>query len=208
MTCRNKDIHELFPAHLELKLDEAARRNVEQHLASCGECRSELEILRMLAAEAVPDPGEAFWAALPGRVYRDVQERRQRERSWGLPWALDQFLRPRWVVSAAAVLLVAAMAWFFTLPAPLNMAEVGSPDSGASYDDMFDPGPIEVAELGDLELQSLDAWASGELVAMMGEATDLFTNGQDLSIDDKLAELNTQELEQLSNNLDEYEEEG
>jgi hypothetical protein len=88
------------------------------------------------------------------------------------------------------------------------MAEVGSPDSGASYEDMFDPGPIELAELGDPELQSLDAWASGELAAIMGEATDLFTNGQDLSIDDKLAELNTQELEQLSTKLDEYEEEG
>ena len=207
MTCRNKDIHELLPAHLERKLGETARRNVEQHLASCGDCRAELGILRMLAEEAVPDPGEAFWAALPGRVYRDFQEQ-QRQGLWGLPWSLDQFLRPRWVVSAAVVLLVAAMAWFFTLPPPLNMAEVGSPDSGASYEDMFDPGPIELAELGDPELQSLDAWASGELAAMVGEATDLFTNGQDPSIDDKLAELNTQELEQLSTKLDEYEEEG
>jgi hypothetical protein len=207
MTCRNKDIHELLPAHLEQKLDEAARRNVEQHLASCGDCRTELDILRMLAAEAVPDPGDVFWAAMPGRVYREVQEQ-QRERSWGLPWALDRFLRPRWVVSAAVVLLVAAMAWFFTLPAPVKVAETGSPDSGASYEDMFDPGPIELADLDDPELQSLDAWASGELAAMMGETTDLFTNGQDLSIDDKLVELNTQELEQLSNKLDEYEEEG
>lgn len=208
MTCKNKDIRELLPAHLEQKLDEAARRDVEQHVASCGDCRTELELLRMLAEEAIPDPGEAFWAAMPGRVYRDVQERQQRERSWELPWALDRFLRPRWVVSAAVVLLVAAMAWFFTLSAPLHRAEVGSPDSGASYEDMFDPGPIELAELGDPELQSLDAWASGELAAVMGEATDLFTNGQDLSIDDRLAELNTQELEQLSNKLDEYEEEG
>lgn len=208
MTCKNKDIRELLPAHLEQKLDEVARRDVEQHVASCGDCRTELELLRMLAEEAIPDPGEAFWAAMPGRVYRDVQERQQRERSWELPWALDRFLRPRWVVSAAVVLLMAAMAWFFTLSAPLHMAEVGSPDSGASYEDMFDPGPIELAELGDPELQSLDAWASGELAAVMGEATDLFTNGQDLSIDDRLAELNTQELEQLSNKLDEYEEEG
>jgi hypothetical protein len=208
MTCKNKDIHEVLPAHLEQKLDEAARRNVEQHLASCGDCRTELEILRMLAQETVPDPGEALWAAMPSRVFRDVQEQQQRQGLWGLPWALDRILRPRWIVSAAAVLLVAAMAWFFTLPAPLNMAETGSLDSGTSYEDMFDPGPIELAELGDPELQSLDAWASGELASMMGEATDLLTNGQDLSIDDKLAELNMQELEQLSNKLDEYEEEG
>lgn len=207
MTCENRDIRELFPAHLEQKLDQAARRSVEQHLASCDDCRTELEILRMLAADAVPDPGEAFWAALPGRIYRDVQKQ-QRERSWGLPWALDQFLRPRWVVSAVVVLLVVSLAWFLTPPAPLKMADTGSPDSVASYDDMLDLGPIELAELGDPELQSLDAWASGELAAMMGEATDLFTNGQDLSLDDKIAELNTKELEQLSNKLDEYAEEG
>jgi Putative zinc-finger len=208
MTCKNRDIRELLPAHLQQKLDQAARRSVEQHVASCDDCRTELEILRVLTAEAVPDPGEAFWAAMPGRVYRDVQEQRQRERSWGLPSALDHFLRPRWVVSAAVVILVVSLAWFLTPSAPLKMADTGSPVSMASYDDMLDSGPIELAELGDPELQSLDAWASGEIVALMGEATDLFTNGQDLSIDDKLAELNTQELEQLSNKLDEYEEEG
>jgi hypothetical protein len=208
MTCKNRDIHELLPAHLEQKLDPAAQKSVEQHLSSCGDCRTELEILRMLAAEAVPDPGEAFWTALPGRVSRDVQAQRQRDRSWQLPWALDQFLRPRWVVSAAVVLLVVSLAWFFTLPAPHKMADTGLPVSGASYEDMFDPGPIELAELGDRDLQSLDTWATGELAAMMGEATDLLANGQDLSIDDKLAELNTQELERLSNKLDEYEEEG
>jgi hypothetical protein len=208
MACKNSNIRELFPAHLERKLDQAAQRSVEQHLASCDDCRAELEILRMLAAEAVPDPGEAFWAAMPGKVYREVREQRQQGSSWRLPGFWERFLLPRWVVSAAVVLLVASVAWFFTPPAPLKIAETGSPDSGASYDDMLDPGPIELAELGDPELESLDAWASGELVALMGEATDVLTNGQDLSLDDTLAELNTQELEQLSNKLDEYTEEG
>jgi anti-sigma factor RsiW len=208
MTCRNRDVRELLPTHLERKLDEAARTNVELHLASCGDCRTELEILRLLAADAVPDPSDAFWAAMPGRIYREVQEQRQRERQRGLPFILDRFLRPRWVVSAAVVLLVASVAWFFTFPAPVKMADTGSPDSGASYEDVLDPGQIELAELGDRELQSLDAWASGELTALMGESTDLFTNGQDLTIDDKLVELNTQELERLSKKLDEYGEEG
>jgi hypothetical protein len=208
MTCSNRDIRELLPAYGDRTLDQAARTNVEQHLASCGDCRTELAILRLLAVEAVPDPGEAFWAAMPGKVYREVQEQRERERSWGLPWVLYRFLRPRWVVSAAAVLLVAAMAWFFTTPAPLYMASADRTAPGASYEDMLDVESIELAELGDPELESLDAWASGELATLMGEATDLFTNSQDLSLDDKLAELNTQELEHLSNKLDEYEEEG
>jgi hypothetical protein len=206
MTCRNEVIHELLPAHLEQKLDEAARRSVEQHLASCGDCRAELEILRLLAADSVPDPGEAFWAAVPDRVYREVQERQRS--SWKLQGFLDRFLIPRWILSAAVFLLVVSLAWFLTTPAPLKMADTGSPDSVASYDDMLDSGPIELADLGDPELQSLDAWVSGELTTMMGESADLFTNGQDLSLDDKLAELNVQELEQLSNELDEYKEEG
>jgi len=163
----------------------------------------------MLAAEAVPDPGEAFWAAMPGRVYRDVQEQ-QRERSWGLPLALDRFLRPRWIISAAAVILVASLAWFLVLPATHQIATVGITDPVASYEDLLDSGPIELAELADPELTSLDAWASGELAELMGEsdAMDLLTNGQDLSIDDKLTELDTQELERLSIKLEEYEEEG
>lgn len=198
----------MLPAHLERKLDDAARSNVEQHLASCGDCRTELELLRLLAADAAPDPGDVFWSAMPGRVYREVQAQQQRERSRWLPWTLDRFIRPRWVVSAAVVLLVAALIWFFAPPLPMKVAGTGSSESGAAYLDMLDHGSIELAELDDPELQSLDAWASGELTALMDEATDQLTNVQDLSIDDKLAELNTQELEQLSKKLNEYEEEG
>ncbi len=208
MTCRNRDIRELLPGHLERKLDQAARTNVEQHLASCGDCRTELEILRVLAAEAIPDPGEAFWAAMPGRVYREVRKQRQRGSFWRLPGFLERFLIPRWVVSAAVVLLVVSLAWFLTPPAPLKMAETGSPDSGASYEDMLDPGQVELADLSGNELDSLDSWASGELATLLDAAADLPSNGQDLSIDDKLVELNTQELEQLSKKLDEYKEEG
>ena len=207
MTCKNKDIRQLLPAHLEGILDPSAQREVEQHLAACHDCRTEIDMLRLLAAENVPDPGEAFWAALPGRIYRGVQEQQQRGAGM-LTRALDQFLRLRWALSAmAAVLLVVSLAWFLTRSAPLQLAETGSTESAASYDDMLDPGTIEIAELGDTELRSLDAWASGELVALIGEASDLFTNSQDLSLDDRIAELNTQELEQLSRKLDEYAEE-
>jgi len=207
MTCRNKDIRQLLPAHLEGALDPSAQREVEQHLAACHDCRTEIDMLRLLAAENVPDPGEAFWAALPGRIYREVQE--QQRGTGRLTWALDRFLRVRWALAAmAAVLLVVSLAWFLTSSAPMKLAETVPADSTASYDDMLDPGTIEVAELGDTELRSLDAWASGELVALIGEASDLITNSQDLSLDDRLAELNPQELEQLSHKLDEYAEEG
>jgi anti-sigma factor RsiW len=208
MTCTNKDIQELIPDYAGQTLDQGSEALVARHLAGCEDCALELALLRAMASEPVPDPGEAFWAALPGRVYREVREQRQRGSSRWLPGFLERFILPRWVIAAAAVLLVVSLAWFLAPPVPLKMAETGSPDSGASYEDMLDSGQVELADLSGTELDSIDSWASGELATLLDAAADLPSNGQDLSIDDKLAELNTQELEQLSKKLDEYKEEG
>jgi hypothetical protein len=206
MTCRNRDIRELLPAHLERKLDQAARKSVEQHLASCGDCRTELEILRLLAVEAVPDPGEAFWAALPGRVYREVLEQKKQPR--GLMGVLGSLIQPRWAWATAVVIMTVASVWLLTRPVPMHIAGIATPDNGSPYEEMLVAESIDVEDLSTADLESIDAWASRELAALLDAAADLPSNGQDLSIDDKIAELNTQELEQLSKKLDEYKEEG
>jgi hypothetical protein len=206
MTCRNRDIRELLPAHFERKLDQAARKSVEQHLASCGDCRTEIEILRLLAAEAVPDPGEAFWAALPGRVYREVQEQQKQPRS--LMGVLGSLIQPRWAWATAVVIMTVASVWLLTRPVPMHIAGIATPDNGSPYEEMLVAESIDVEDLSTADLESIDAWASRELAALLDAAADLPSNGQDLSIDDKIAELNTQELEQLSKKLDEYKEEG
>ncbi len=68
--CKDTTIKELLPAYREQALDRTEMLMIENHLASCEDCRNELSLLRMMAEEAVPDPGEAFWAAMPGRVYQ------------------------------------------------------------------------------------------------------------------------------------------
>lgn len=205
--CRNKDIREQLPAYREQLLDADGRSLVEGHLADCADCARELELLRVLAEETVPDPGEAFWAALPGRVFRDVAEQEQQRRSGLRSFLPDWLLLPRWTWAgaAAAVLLVAAAAWFLVRPEPLEIASTAAPDSISSSDDMLDAESIDMAELDDVQLESLDSWASRELAALQDGISDLFTNGLDASTDDRLAELDAQELERLSDSLDEYE---
>ncbi len=206
MTCMNKDIQELLPAYREQALDRKEQENVEQHLSVCGDCRTELELLRVLASNPVPDPGEAFWAALPGRVYREVQERQKRPR--GLMGVLGNLIQPSWAWATAAVVMTVASAWLLTRPAPMHIADIASPDNGSPYEEMLVADSIDVEDLSNADLESIDAWATRELASLREGVADMLTNGSDLSIDDRLAELNTQELEQLSHKLDEYEEEG
>ena len=64
---------------------------IENHLASCEDCRNELSLLRMMTEETVPDPGETFWSAMPGRVYQAVQTRKAGSRTFGLAWLVDRY---------------------------------------------------------------------------------------------------------------------
>jgi len=210
MQCTNNDIQELLPAYEQQLLDRNDRSRVEKHLAACEDCARELAMIRMLADEPVPDPGEAFWTALPGKVYREVREQDRQKRSGGLMGLLDRVLLPRWAWAgaAAAVLLVAAVSWFLVHPRPEEIASTAPPDTVSPYEDMLDAESVDMAELDDTQLDSLDSWAARELASLQETPGDLFTSGFDASTDDKLAELNEQELEDLSNHLDEYEEEG
>jgi hypothetical protein len=210
MQCTNNDIQELLPAYEQQLLDRNDRSRVEKHLAACEDCARELAMIRMLADEPVPDPGEAFWTALPGKVYREVREQDRQKRSGGLMGLLDRVLLPRWAWAgaAAAVLLVAAVSWFLVHPRPGEIASTAPPDTVSPYEDMLDAESVDMAELDDTQLDSLDSWAARELASLQETPGDLFTSGFDASTDDKLAELNEQELEDLSNHLDEYEEEG
>ena len=110
MTCKNKEIQALLPAHLEQSLDQESQAGVERHVAVCEDCRTELALLRMMSEEPVPDPGEAFWAAMPGRIFRAVEAQKQQKASQWLPFGLGRFIIPRWAwAAAAAVFLVAAV---------------------------------------------------------------------------------------------------
>lgn len=208
MTCRNSDIRELLPAHLERTLDQAAQANVERHLASCGDCRAELELLRALAEEPVPDPGEAFWAAQPGRVFRALRREEERRRSWWGSRVPLSITLPRWAWTAAAILIFAAVSWLVVQPAPVRSARVASPERSAVRTTLTPADALELADLSDIEVDAVDLWATEELALLQDDYLDILRNSADLSIDDRLTELNAEELESLYRMLDDQGEEG
>lgn len=209
MTCKSKDIQALLPAHLEQSLDQESQAGVERHVAVCEDCRTELALLRMMSEEPVPDPGETFWAAMPGRVYREVQAQKQQKASQWLPLGWGRFIIPRWAWAAtAAVFMVAAVVLLLNRPDPLDTARNALPENGSSYGDLLPAEPVDMAELTDVEIDSVDVWATEELALMRDEVIDIFRTSTDISIDDRMAELDTQELEQLSRMLDTQDEEG
>ena len=209
MTCKNKEIQALLPAHLEQSLDQESQAGVERHVAVCEDCRTELALLRMMSEEPVPDPGEAFWAAMPGRIFREVEAQKQQKASHWLPFGWGRFIIPRWAWAAtAAVFMVAAVIMLLDRPVTPDIARNVLPENGSSYGDLLPAEPVDMAELTDIEIESMDLWATEELALLRDDASDTFRTSTDISLDDRLSELDSQELDQLSRMLDTQDEEG
>lgn len=208
MTCKNKEIQALLPAHLEQSLDQESQAGVERHVAVCEDCRTELALLRMMSEEPVPDPGEAFWAAMPGRIFRAVAAQKQQKASPWSPFGRGTLIFPRWAWATAAVFLVAAVVLLLVRPVPLDIARNALPENGSSSGDLLPADPVDMAELTDIEIDSVDLWATEELALLRDDASDTFRASTDISLDDRLAELDSQELDQLSRMLDTQDEEG
>ena len=93
-------------------------------------------------------------------------------------------------------------------PVTPDIARTELPENGSSYGDLLPAEPIDMAELTDIEIDSVDLWATEELALLRDEVSDTLRTGTDISLDDRLAELDSQELEQLSRMLDTQDEEG
>jgi hypothetical protein len=209
MTCTSKEIQTLLPDYLEQSLDQESRAGVQRHLAICEDCRTELALLRMMSEEPVPDPGEAFWAAMPGRIFREVEAQKQQKASQWLPLGRGTLIFPRWAWAAASVFLVAAVILFLDRPVPPDIARNALPENGSSYEELLPAEPIDMAELTDIEIDSVDLWATEELALLRDDdGNTLRTGTEDISLDDRLSELDSRELDQLSRMLDPRDEEG
>jgi hypothetical protein len=83
-----KEVKSRLGAYYDDYLSSDERADVEEHLRSCASCAAELAALIDLDALAtrltVPDPGDAFWRSLPGRVRDELDGRieRPRESLW------------------------------------------------------------------------------------------------------------------------------
>lgn len=65
MSALHDEARELLPDYVKGGLPPKERQQVAAHLAVCGPCRQEAELLADLLSLEAPDPGEGFWKALP-----------------------------------------------------------------------------------------------------------------------------------------------
>ena len=109
MNCH--DVRSRLDDYLEDALSPSARRQVEDHLAVCDACRSELSSIGALLDTAQDlqrrqlEPGRDLWPAIHRRI---VDTRYVERRSWKARLGLA---RPRfvWQFAAAAVILILAL---------------------------------------------------------------------------------------------------
>jgi hypothetical protein len=213
MTCKKLEIKELLPAYVSDELDQDSGDRIERHLASCEDCRQELGLLAMMSEEGVPDPGEAFWTQLPGKVEREVRAGKNQPKLPGLSRLLDRLLLPRWTWTAASLAVVLLVAWLMVepfrhegeMPALHDVYDIGY---GSLHDPVLTHPSTNMADLSEPQLATVDSWAGQELTTIAFEAESIAPNAPDREEYEELAELNGHEIERLSTMLDDYYEEG
>jgi hypothetical protein len=195
--CNDKTIKELLPAYREQVLDQAKNLMIENHLAACEDCRIELSLLRMMTEEAVPDPGEAFWAAMPGRVYQAVQKRNKVEKkAFGFAWFVDRMTLPRLTWVAASVTAVLLLSWLVIRPVQKEPAMPALQGSVVA-DEIIPVEQVNITELDNEELSNIETWAGSELAAIARESEPFLENGQDSDMYEELGDMNAQQAERL-----------
>jgi len=205
--CNDKTIKELLPAYLDQAHDQAENLMIKSHLASCDECRTELSLLRLMAEEPVPDPGEAFWAAMPDRVYQAVQKRQTNKKTFDLAWFLDRMALPRWIWAASTVGIVLIVSWLIVTPLQ-KRTEMPQSQGNEFADEAVATWSVSVADLDHDELSTIDSWAGSELASMAQEAELVLANGRDADIYEAFEDLNAGEIERISKMLEQIRREG
>lgn len=214
MLCNNNDIKDMLPAYLADALEEADIARVKEHLRACADCAQEAALLRLMADEPVPDPGEAFWAEMPGRVYRAVRQEGKRRPWLDLRGLLQRVTLPRWAFATAAAGILVAVSWFTLHSTPQETTAPALPGEEYASEDVSHNDPVLrhtsviIAELTSTELDAADAWAAAQLSSLALEAGTNAANVFDIDLNEELAELSSHEVDRLSTMLEELQEEG
>jgi anti-sigma factor RsiW len=207
--CNDKNIKELLPAYAKQMLGQSDNKRVEEHLAACQDCRTEASFLRIMIADVVPDPGEAFWATMPDRVYRAVQQQKTKERRFTLSWLVDRLTMPPWAWAAATVGVVLVISLFAIRAVQREPNMPLSPEYALSDEIMAVSSSLSVAELGQDQIDAIDRWAANELASIAQEAAPVILgNVRTSDLYEELADLNAGEIERLSKMIEQWQEEG
>ena len=95
--------------YTEGKLEPNQKTLVDDHLATCSQCRQEFEQIQgigcLLRSYTVADPGEAFWDSLSSRIYSRVNSEKPTQKK---PWEIVQnwMTWKRLVYAATPILLI------------------------------------------------------------------------------------------------------
>jgi hypothetical protein len=205
--CNDKTIKELLPAYREQVLDQKENLLIEDHLASCDECRTELSLLCLMAEETVPDPGEAFWAAMPDRIYQAVQKHQPKKKLFDLSWLLGRMVLPRWALAAATVGILLIISWFIFTPLQ-NKSDMLQSQGDEYVGETVATDSVSVADLDHDELSTIDSWAGSELTSIAQEAEPVLGTGREADIYEAFEDLNAREVERFSIMLVQFAEEG
>ncbi|MDH4162465.1 MAG: zf-HC2 domain-containing protein [Nitrospirota bacterium] len=196
MTCTNTHLREMLPSFLEGSLDAEGMALVRGHIARCSECSDELELLGMMSDEQVPDPGEAFWAALPDRVYRETQrtlaEKRTRS-GWLREWWSGMPVR-----GAIAFAMIVLVSLVLLRPAHRIQPETTGRIGDTTLEDLYD-GPAAVADLGPSDITLLNDWLEREITVLRQDLgrTAISANGFGRTLDEDLSTMDREELDDL-----------
>jgi Tfp pilus assembly protein FimV len=103
---------------------------------------------------------------------------------------------------------MAAVSWLAVRPDPMRTARVTAPVRGDLRTTLGAAEALELLDLSDIEVDAVDLWATDELALLQDDFLDAIRSSADLGLDDRLAELTAEELENLSRELDSQNEGG
>ncbi len=208
MSCKDNNIKDLLPVYRERGLEQQELLRIDQHLDSCADCRGELALLQALSEDEIPDPGEAFWAAMPGRVFRAVEE--EKTRTWPFNpvrlWSLISSYRL--AAAAATIGIVLVLAWFAVRQHGKEQ-DIALSERYEFSDEIMTSDTVPGVGLDPDELETAATWANTQLASLSEELERSPVNGIiDSDVNEELSDLNAKEVERLADKIEQWKQEG
>ncbi len=97
-------IREMLPQYVRGAVSAENSEEIMAHLAVCADCRDEAALVKDMASQRVPDPGEAYWTVLRSEVRRQTRRPADEHKPWGK--RLFSLLRPVPVAAFAIAALI------------------------------------------------------------------------------------------------------